>query len=97
MIKSGPNNLLLCSGKDHPGSKHGKIERSLKLMFKSGRKTFTAKDIEKSTGVGYIDITRILSFVKGVAHMKIPTTRPRICVWYFTGDPVYVPAKGGKK
>lgn len=88
-------NLPYLCGKDHPGSKHGKIERCLRLMQKSGRKTFTAIDIENATNIWYITVTKILIFTDGV-EMNSKRDHHKKSSWRFTGDVVNIPAYIGK-
>ena len=97
MIKKSSCNLVFYSGKDHPHSKYGRIETCLKLMAKSGRETFTARDVEKSTDLWHMTITHILSFTEGVANMGRPKKRPMERIWYFTGEPINVFVFGEKK
>lgn len=94
MIQKSDHNLLYYSGKDHPNSLHGRIERCLKLMSKSGRETFTVKSVEKATGLKRLSVVGILNFTEGVANMGVPTKRPRERIWYFTGEPINVSVVG---
>jgi hypothetical protein len=97
MIKKSSCNLVFYSGKDHPHSKYGRIETCLKLMAKSGRETFYAKNISEATGIWHSTVTHILTFTEGVANMGVPTKRPRERIWYFTGEPINVFVFGEKK
>ena len=83
-------NLPYLDRKDHPNSKHGRIELCLKLMANSGRKCFTAVDVEKSTGVLHRSISGILIFTKGV-QIEMHRDHHKERIWYFTGEEIEVP------
>ena len=91
MIKQPSCNLPYLDRKDHPVSRHGKIEQCLQLMKKSGRRTFAAKDVENATDVESISVTRILVFTEGVDRHISTNRRPWTTLWYFTGEPINVP------
>lgn len=91
MIKQPSCNLPYLDRKDHPASKHGKIEQCLQLMKKSGRRTFTTKDVENATDVESISVTRILVFTEGVEHLVRTNHHRGNTLWYFTGEPINVP------